>query len=213
MAVLVKPHTSSGKIQSLEKAWNTYAANQPVILAYRTAGPHAHLHLDIFDGQFSPLIWDEGGGPDCFEVEIGNRVAYSVPVNLVGSHFQQLQSQWLPYYSDALRHNRLAMAHAACLYDLDHIPLLRRRGLHFHAFDRLYKAFQEFLQALFIARRTYPIAYNKWIREQVQDRLQLPELYRELSPLLSISNIETAEIENKAAALKALLQRWIAPHL
>lgn len=29
------------------------------------------------------------------------------------------------------------------------------------------------MQALFIARRTYPIAYDKWIREQVVDILGL----------------------------------------
>jgi predicted nucleotidyltransferase len=213
LAVLVEHHTSATDIQSLESTWHTHALKHPAVLQYRASGAHAHLHLDIFDGRFSPGVWDEGGGPDSFEIEIGNRIAYSVPMNSAGPYFQQLQSQWLPYYSDDLRHERLVMVHSACQYDLDHIPLLHHRGLHFHAFDRLYKAFQEFLQALFIARCTYPIAYNKWIREQVQDRLQLPELYRELPALLSISNIETAEIENKAAALKALLQRWIAPHL
>ena len=213
LAVLVKHHTSAAKIQSLENAWHSYALGQPAVLQYRASGAHAYLHLDIFGGHFSPSVWDEGGGPDSFEIEIGNRIAYSAPTNSAGPYFQQLQSLWLPYYSEDLRRRRLAMVHTACLYDLDHIPLLHHRGLHFHAFDRLYKAFQEFLQALFIGRRTYPIAYNKWIREQVEDRLQLPELYRELPPLLSISNIETAEIENKAAALKALLQHWIAPHL
>jgi hypothetical protein len=118
--------------------------------------------------------------PTAFEVEVGNRIAYALPLENAGSHFRQLQSQWLPYYSDDRRRSRLAMVHAACLYDLDHIPLLRRRGLHFHAFDRLYKGFQVFLHALFIAHRTYPIAYNMWIREQIEDRVQLPELYRDL---------------------------------
>jgi len=55
-------------------------------------------------------------------------------------------------------------------------PFLLNRGLYFHAFDRLYKAFQEFLQALFVARRIYPLAYNKWIREQVADWLALPDV-------------------------------------
>ena len=53
------------------------------------------------------------------------------------------------------------------------------RSLYFHAFDKLYHAFQEFLQALFIARRVYPIAYDKWIREQVVGWLRLPDLYAE----------------------------------
>ncbi len=212
MAVLVKKHTSR-QIQLLESAWNNFAATQPIIVEYRASGAHAHLHLDIFNGHFWPTVWDEGGGPDSFEIEIGNRIAYSAPINLAGSRFLQLQNQWLPYYSDDLRRSRLALVHAACLYDLDHIPLLLRRGLHFYAFDRLYKAFQEFLQALFIARRTYPIAYNKWIREQVEMRLGLPELYRELTRVLSVACIESADVETKADALKALAERWIAPHL
>ncbi len=54
------------------------------------------------------------------------------------------------------------------------------RGLYFQAFDRLYNAHQEFLQALFISRRTYPIVYNKWIHEQIVDILHLPELYESI---------------------------------
>ena len=41
-----------------------------------------------------------------------------------------------------------------------------------------------------VARRIYPLAYNKWIREQVADRLALPKLYEELPPILSVGNIE-----------------------
>ena len=44
-----------------------------------------------------------------------------------------------------------------------------------------------------MARRTYPLAYNKWIREQVADWLALPKLYKELPPILSVRNIESAE--------------------
>jgi hypothetical protein len=80
--------------------------------------------------------------------------------------------------------------------------------LYFQAFDRLYKAFQEFLQALFVARRTYPIAYNKWIREQVTEWLSLPDLYQELPQILSVRSIESAEIGQKADALRVLLERW-----
>src|SRR5215467_13349629 len=86
--------------------------------------------------------------------------------------------------------------------------VLRGRSLYFQAFDRLYKAFQEFLQALFVARRTYPLAYNKWIREQVADWLALPELYEELPPILSVRKIEGAELAQNADALRGLLERW-----
>ena len=68
------------------------------------------------------------------------------------------------------------------------------RGLYFQAFDRLYKALREFLQGLFIARRTYALAYNKWIRMQVVEWLGLPELYAELTPILEISRLESDQI-------------------
>ena len=84
-----------------------------------------------------------------------------------GSYFQELQKKWLPYYNNDLRLNRLTMTRNACHYDLDHIPFFIKRELYFQAFDILCKAFQKYLQTLFIANKTYPIAYNKWISEQV----------------------------------------------
>jgi hypothetical protein len=52
------------------------------------------------------------------------------------------------------------------------------------------------------------LSYTKWIREQVETRLALPELYRELPPLLSVRNLESNELGDKAAALHRLLERW-----
>ena len=43
-------------------------------------GPFAGVHLDLFDGRWTPSVWDAGGGPDAFETEIGNRVAHAVPL-------------------------------------------------------------------------------------------------------------------------------------
>jgi hypothetical protein len=103
------------------------------------------------------------------------------------------------------------MVREACAPDLDSIPFYLGRRLYFQAFDRLYKAFQEFLQALFVARRTYPLAYNKWIHEQVAERLALPKLYEELPPILSVGNIESPELGHKAAGLRALLECWTSP--
>jgi hypothetical protein len=88
------------------------------------------------------------------------------------------------------------------------VPFFVARDLHFQAFDRLYKAFQEFLQALFIARQVYPIAYNKWIREQVAVRLSLPELYAQLPQILEIPRLESDATVVKAALLRDLLDVW-----
>ena len=55
----------------------------------------------------------------------------------------------------------------ACLPNLERVRGAVRRDLMFYALARLQHGFQEFLQGLFIRHRVYPIAYNKWIREQV----------------------------------------------
>ena len=89
-----------------------------------------------------------------------------------------------------------------------HSAVYRARGLYFQSFDRLYNAYQEFLQALFIARRTYPIAYNKWIREQIEEILGLPELYAQLSHLFEIKRFESAELAEKALEVERLLEEY-----
>src|SRR5262245_24090008 len=167
MAVLITPTTPSQEVQSLTLKWEQFIATQPMVHRFRSTGRFTQVHVDIFDGRMTPTVWDDGGGPDTFEIEIGNRVAYAAPLCVTGIYFRQLQSQWLPYYEEQLRLSRLAMVREACARDLEAVPFFLGRGLYFQAFDRLYKAFHEFLQALFMARRTYPLAYNKWIREQV----------------------------------------------
>src|SRR5215831_13107217 len=95
------------------------------------------------------------------KVEIGNRLVYAAPLHEAGPYFRELQSEWLPYYAEDLRLSRLAMVREACARDLDAVSFYLGRSLYFQAFDRLYKAFQEFLQALFVAGRTYLLDYNK----------------------------------------------------
>jgi len=211
VAVLIKPESASQEVQSLTALWEKFIATHPLLHRFRSTGKLTQVHLDVFDGRMVPTVWDDGGGPDSFEVEIGNRLVYAAPLHEAGAYFRQLQSQWLPYYGEDLRLTRLAMVREACARDLDAIPFYLGRSLYFQAFDRLYKAFQEFLQALFVARRTYPLAYNKWIHEQVADRLALPKLYDELPPILSVNNIESPELGDKAAALRTLLERWTRP--
>ncbi|MEP7377844.1 MAG: nucleotidyltransferase domain-containing protein [Chitinophagaceae bacterium] len=204
-AILVKNGMEPTGIKSMETGWQFYAGKQPVILKYRQSNQFAQLHLDIIDGHYSPAIPEVGVGPDFFEIEIGNQICYSAPMDNAGTYFHELQKKWLPYYDEKLRLQRFAMTKNACEYDLDHIPFFINRGLYFQAFDILYKAFQEYLQALFIANKTYPIAYNKWIKEQMVKWLNKPALYPKLSPILSVSNIESNEINEKAIMLRELL--------
>ena len=83
-----------------------------------------------------------------------------------------------------------------------------RRDEPFHAFHRLYLAFQGFLQALFIARRRYPIAYDKWIREQVEGILGLGELYARLPAVVGVDRLALSGLTTGAEELRALLDQW-----
>jgi predicted nucleotidyltransferase len=205
IAILAKPGTDTNRIKTFETDWLNYSASQLAILRYKQSTPFSHLHLDIITGNYIPAPIELGEPIDNFEIEIGNQICYSAPMDNAGPFFLTLESKWLPYYNNDLRSIRLQMVRNACNYDLDHIPFLIKRGLYFHAFYILNKAFQEFLQAIFIANKTYPIAYNKWIKEQVVNYLKMPDLYPRLSPILSVKNIESREMNDKAKMLRRLL--------
>jgi len=206
IAILVTPGISHDETTKMYSAWLSYAANFPAIREFRQSSPFAHLHLDVIDAKYVPGIIEEGEPIDYFEVEIGNQICYSAPFDVAGPYFSELQKRWLPYYDDDLRLKRLSAVQHACQYDLDHISFFTKRELYFHAFNILIEAFRKYLQAIFIANKTYPIAYNKWIKEQVEKWLNKPALYPKLSPILSISNIESNEINKKAAMLRELLK-------
>ncbi len=208
IAVLTSQTITNTEIARLDISWNDFLNSNTTLNLYRNSDKFSQIHLDIFDGVFEPAVWEDGGCIDFFEVEIGNRLLYSAPLTDEGEHFKKLKSKWLPYYDTKLQTQRLKLAKAACLYDLDHIPIFVKRTLYFQAFDRLYVAFQKFLQTLFIKHKTYPIAYNKWIKDQVVEVLNLPELYKELPNIISVNKIESTELLDKAKRLKKLLDQY-----
>ncbi len=191
MAILVSETLNKAEITALEDTWQYFLNSNQILKEYIKSNRFAQIHLDIIDGIFEPAIWEDGAGVDSFEVEIGNRLLYSKPLSNEGEYFKKLKTKWLPYFDNTLQNQRLQLAKEACLYDLDHIPLFVKRGLHFQAFDKLYTAFQKFLQTLFIKHKTYPIAYNKWVKDQVEGILKLPELYKVLPNIISVKNIES----------------------
>lgn len=204
-AILVKPGTDRNDIKSIEHSWEIFSEKQSTLLEFKQSSQFAHLHLDIIDGNYVPTLPEIGGPIDYFEIEIGNQICYSAPMNDPGSYFKELQNKWLPYYDEELRLQRLQVIKETCNYDLDHVPFLIKRQLYFHAFDILCKAFQKYLQTLFITNSVYPIAYNKWIKEQVAEWLKRADLYPKLSLILSITDIESKQINDKANNLRELL--------
>ncbi len=177
--------------ERIEKLWQLHHREAEVYRQLEAVGRYSEVDLVILDGTFEPRPRGWTSGPDAFELEIGNALAWSVPLFRRGDRLAALHGRWLPYYAEALRAERLEAARKYCRNDLDHIPLYVARGLHFQSLSRLWNAFREFLQALFISRRVYPIAYDKWIREQVVEILGLEPLYRELVGLFEIPRLES----------------------
>jgi len=141
--------------------------------ALRRLAKFSHVDLDFVDGCFVPGPHGWTTGPDEFELRL-QHLGLQRPSVAAQRLYAALKARWLPYYGEELRCERLAMVRRFCFNNLEHIPPYVDRGLYFQAFNRLYDAFREFLQALFIARRTYPIAYDKWIREQIEEILVCP---------------------------------------
>jgi predicted nucleotidyltransferase len=207
-AILVSHSAENKEIIHLESIWQDFLVTNQTLNQYKNSNKFSQIHLDIIDGVFKPAIWEDGGAVDFFEVEIGNRLLYSKPLTGEGKHYLKLRSEWLPYYNDSLQKQRLNLAKEACIYELEHVPVFVKRELYFQAFDRLFIAFQKFLQTLFIKHKIYPIAYNKWIKEQITEILALPELYKQLPKIISITNIETNELVDKARTLHKLLDEY-----
>ena len=154
-----------------------------------------------------PRGWTDG--PDDFELEIGNTFVHTHLIFEREAFFTQAQARYLPYYEEPLRQERLAVTLRFCHNNINHITPYVQRGLYFQAFRRLYDATREFLQALFIAKRTYPIAYDKWVKKQLVEILDLPELYGEFVKLYEVQKLESEELTQKGAHLQALIAAYV----
>jgi hypothetical protein len=207
--VLATPETMRRERATWEDAWHRHDQSAPVFQALRAVGKYSQVDLDFNDGDFVPQPRGWTSGPDEFELGIGNLLAYSVPLWQGGDYYQRLREKWLPYYGEELRRERLAAVRRFCFNNLDHIPLYVPRGLYFQAFRRLYDAQREFLQALFISRRVYPIAYDKWIQEQIVEILGLPELYPQLLSILEISDFDSEQIAERGEQLARLYAQFV----
>ena len=148
IAVLVKEGLTDPDRRKLELQWEDLNAGSMDTIELRKVGKYSEVHLDFITVDFMAKDQELGAEQDSFELEIGNYIAYSVPLRQNNDHLERLRSKWLPYFSDELRKHRLEMARSNCVNDLHHIPLYIKRGLYFQCFDRLYKAYKEFLQAL-----------------------------------------------------------------
>lgn len=167
------------------------------------------VDLHIAPTHITPQPRGWTSGPDNFELEIGNTFVYSRLIFEREGYFTQAQARHLPYYEDSLRQERLQQVLKFCHNNIDHIEPYVKRGLYFQAFHRFYDASREFLQALFIAHRVYPIAYCKWIQKQLVDILKLPDLYRHYVALYEIAQLESNELVEKGEQLRWYIAEYI----
>ena len=172
-------------------------------------GPFSFVELEPHDGHFTPVPRHWTSGPDNFELDIGNTLVYTRPIATWTDRLERLRAQWLPYYGEELRRERLAAAAMYARNNLAHIPPFSHRGLYFQCLKRLHHALEETLQALFIAARRYPIAYDKWIEEQVVDILKRPDLYATFVQVVTIPALDAATLQERADLLVAVLDAEI----
>lgn len=208
MAILLSPKINRRKKNEITEGWNEELQNKLHYKELGKVGKYSHIDLEFIDGKFKEGYHEWTSGPDEFELEIGNFIAYSKPLYQKDEYFDELKSIWLPYYDDSRRSKRLEMVKMYCLNNLHHIPLYVERQLYFQSFNRLYDAIGEFLQALFISERKYPISYDKWIKEQLVDILNFPNLYDELLKMMEYNKIESEEHIEKAKRLESLLSEY-----
>ncbi|MCP9486428.1 MAG: hypothetical protein MSC30_11245 [Gaiellaceae bacterium MAG52_C11] len=131
----------SAAVPRLDAEFSRFAAESDAIAELHRAGRFSDLHLDVIDGTFVPGLIDEEGIDD-LEVGVGNLLVYSVPLFVRGDQLEQLRAEWLPYYGDALRSERLEATRWFILdNNLARIPWFLDRHLYFQAFDRFHRAF------------------------------------------------------------------------
>ncbi len=196
------------QISNIHKKFRKFEENQ-VVVDLKKIGLYSHIDLLVTDAKVVETQRDWTSGPDEFELELGNIFNYSVVLFDHKNYFKNLQKKWIPYYSESLRKKRLEKVIMYCLNNLGHVEPYVKRGLYFQAFDRLYGANQEFMQALFIKKKTYPISYDKWIKEQFVDILKMPKLYKQFVDNIQIKNLESDELISKAKNLIKLVNQHL----
>lgn len=170
---------------------------------------YSHIDLFVSDGKIKITKRDWTSGPDEYELSIGNLFVYSAVLFDRNNYFKNLKKKHLPYYSEKIRKERLIEVKKYLFNNLDHVPLYVKRKLYFQAFSRLYNASKEFLQAIFIKRKIYPISYDKWIKEQMVEILEEPGLYKNFVNLLEIKKLESNELIGKYRKLKRMAEEYL----
>jgi tetratricopeptide (TPR) repeat protein len=165
------------------------------------------LHLRLLDQKPHERSWTTG--PDEYEIELGHSFVYCKLIFERNGSWTKSREKYFPYYDEDLRMKRLKEITKYCLNNIEHIEPYVKRGLYLQALKRFHNAIEEFLQALFISRKVYPIDYDKWVKYELTEILKLSKLYKEIVSLYEIKNLESNELIEKGARLTQLFNEYI----
>lgn len=166
------------------------------------------VDIEFTDGKFQTGHMSFDIVRDEFETTIGNHLVYCLPLFQRGVKYQRLRSKYLPFYSDALRKERLTGTQSEFSYKTWKTRWLASRGEYLAALETLLEAQRIFLQHLFIKERKYPIDYVKWLKEQCETILSMPELYAKLADVVEGIKLNKRGIAEKAAVLEQIMQHY-----
>lgn len=168
-----------------------------------------HVDLDVRSINIKPEPRRWTSGPDEYEVEIGNAYVHCELVFELDQVFTNAKKQYVPYYNEEFRQKRFKEVLMYLNNNIGHIEPAVNRGLYFHAHKRLHDANREFLQALFISRKIYPIAYDKWVKKQLVEILNLSKLHEEFVALYELNKLESTELIEKGQKLSNLINLYV----
>jgi len=166
------------------------------------------VDVNFTDGKFRSGHMSFDVVRDELETTIGNLLVYCVPLFEKGDKYQLLRSRYLPFYNDALRKERLDGTNEELSYKSWKTRWLASRGEYLAALETLLETHGIFLQHLFVKERKYPIDYVKWLKEQCETILGMPELYPKLTAVVEGIKLNEKGIINKAAMLEQLMQQY-----
>ncbi|MGC9358778.1 MAG: hypothetical protein ACP5G7_00175 [Anaerolineae bacterium] len=204
LALLVPPTQEERFWEQELRRFESFAESDEAIAGLAAIVPWSAVDIDIFTGEFPVPYHGYTSGADDYEVRIGNLLAWSSPLHTQGRRFEILRHLWLPYYDENTAIERQAMVLAYACNNLDHVEPYARRALLFQARKRLQHAAEEYLQALFIKHRLYPIAYDKWVAYQLRDVLGAESILLSLQQALGVE-LSVDGLSRAASLLSELL--------
>jgi len=166
------------------------------------------VDMQFTDGKFQRGHMSFDIVRDEFETTIGNLLVHCMPFFQKGNRYQHLGARYLPFYDDAIRKERLDGTSEEFNYKAWKAHWLASRGEYFSALETLLETERIFLQHLFIKERKYPIDYAKWLKEQCETILCMPELYRKLTGVVEGIKLSKRGIIKKTSMLERMMQQY-----